>query len=66
MRMFKAITKTEGATRTESQFVDWYSGNESEVRAQWDEDCFRYGLPKDKTTVKFVEVNPDTLQPISR
>lgn len=36
--------------------VDWYYGEtEAEARADFDEDCHRYGLPMDKTTVSVRE-----------
>lgn len=61
-KLFKAVTKV---SFPKSEFSDWYNADsESTARALWDEDCHRYGLPMDKTTVVFVECNPATLEPI--
>lgn len=60
-KLFKVTTKVAGKTEP---MVDWYDGELAEARANWDEDCHRYGLPTDKVTVEFVECDPETLKPI--
>ena len=64
MKLFKATTKTV-STVTASEFADWYDADTLEdARAMWSEDCHRYGLLMDKTSVEFVECNPETLKPV--
>jgi hypothetical protein len=53
MKQFKSITTVQGAKEPEA-----------EAREVWAEDCHRYGLPMDKTTVQFIECDPATLKPI--
>ena len=61
-KIFKATTKVEGV---KEPMVDWYDGEtEAAAREVWDEDCHRYGIPMNKTTVVFVEFDPETLKPL--
>ena len=66
MKMFQAKTKTIAGASTATEFSDYYEADtEAQARQLWDEDCHRYGLPMDKTTVTITEVNTETLKPLT-
>lgn len=63
MKLFRFTTTIAGRREP---FVDWYEGaTEAYAKADWDEDCHRYGLPLNQVTVTIVECDPQTLKPIS-
>ena len=56
-RWFRFEARIEGRNEP---LVDWYYGKtEAEARADFDEDCHRYGLPMDKTTVSVREATTE-------
>lgn len=64
-RASTTVDRTAQNVRTPYSFTDWYEANsEAEARELWDEDCHRYGLPMDKTTVVFAECDQKTFKPI--
>jgi hypothetical protein len=66
-KLFRAATTVKGRKHipTPSYFVDWYEGdNVKSAHLAWEEDCHRYGLPMENTTVVFTECDPATLNPL--
>ncbi len=67
-RVTTSVQRSEDADAPYShgmQMVDWYEGvNEEQARADWDEDCHRYGLPMDRVSAVFTECDPATHEPI--
>ena len=60
MNTYKAITKTVAGMDTATEFSDFYTADTMQAAADlWDEDCHRYGLPMDKTSVTFQQVDSD-------
>lgn len=62
MKLYRTTTTVQGMREP---MIDWYQGaTQDEAKACWDEDCHRYGLPMDKTSVVFTECDPVTLKPL--
>lgn len=60
-KLFRSTTTVVG---TNEPMVDWYEcETEAQARAAWGDDCRRYGLPMETTTVAFDECDPETLKP---
>jgi hypothetical protein len=63
-KWFRFETQVNG---TAEPMVDWYYGEtETEAREAWEEDCHRYGLPKDKITVTIREATPEETEACER